>query len=122
VNYLLTEETEDRGTAWLKELQDELGGWHDEVEFCRRIEEVANGDASLRDKPGTAAILDRFRSQRDADTNSVGTLVSDLRLQERSPYPRSTTRPPVLRTPHLGSDERRGRQMPRNLLEVLNKA
>ena len=60
---ILGDDRSDSRVEWLKNIQDELGEWHDEAELCRRLTAILSGDAGLQADPIATAIIDAARNR-----------------------------------------------------------
>jgi CHAD domain-containing protein len=69
----------DAVIEWLKEIQDELGEWHDAVEECRRVTELLSKDADYQTDNTATALIKSLRDRTEASTKFVRTRIESLR-------------------------------------------
>jgi CHAD domain-containing protein len=63
---------------WLKGMQDELGEWHDDVEFCRWITMILSKDATVQADHTATALIEALRGRTEADTEYTGKLIRSM--------------------------------------------
>jgi bisphosphoglycerate-dependent phosphoglycerate mutase len=63
---------------WLKGIQDELGEWHDDVEFCRWITMLLSKDATVQADHTATALIEALRGRTEADTEYTGKLIRSM--------------------------------------------
>jgi CHAD domain-containing protein len=66
-------------TEWLKNIQDELGEWHDEIELTRRVTSLLAENAEFQANDAATALIKSLRDRAQAHTEYVSALIMSLR-------------------------------------------